>query len=443
MGIVLVYRLLSYPLVDDVSSQSRVTFHDYYETDPIDILFVGPSHTVRFLNAEQMTKELGISVYNLGTIDQELVGSYYLIKDAIENKGIKKIYFEISISRLFKKHSISTSVFIITDYFKNFIYKVRLVLGELKSEEYLNAFRLRRSVEPLKFSMSQVTDLVEKKKEAKYTEYKGDKRYNGRGQWTIKRGYTDDGGYAFNVSTGSIDDYTIDEIKDRQIEYFRDIIRFCNERNVELVIYIPPYTEVYKQYYEDYWLITDMVKSIVSEEGGKIIDLNLVKDEYLKLSQSDFYLQDHPNYNGGIKISSFLAQYIRNPNDDYFVSSVSEKYPNQDDVTAVAYLAEYKTKKKKYYVIDKVKGKLQSIDVKLWAQGYHKIPAKAKMWTTTYDESSNKYIEDEEIVGTKEDEYVTDFSFETNALDKMYIIKLYNPDTGEQIYQAYTKFDED
>ena len=109
-GIVVIYLLLEYPLMDDTKAQSRVTFHDYYETDPIDILFVGPSHSVHFIDAMLMTDTLGESVYNLATTGQLLVETNALIHDAIDNHGIKRIFCEVSVSRLPRTESEPTAI---------------------------------------------------------------------------------------------------------------------------------------------------------------------------------------------------------------------------------------------------------------------------------------------------------------------------------------------
>ena len=442
-GIVVIYLLLRYPLVDDTKAQSRVTFHDYYETDPIDILFVGPSHSVHFIDAVLMTDTLGRSVYNLATTGQLLVETNALIHDAIDNRGIKKIFCEVSVSRLPRTESEPTAIYIVTDYLKNPWYNAKMIFGETPTDAYLNGLKLRRGMEPLQFYFSKPVQIMKKKQDPDYKNYKGTKSYRGRGQWGIYSINYDQAGYAFNVKTGGINHTKLEDVQDKQMEYLLDIIRYCKEKDVELVLYIPPYSEVYKQVFEQYWEITDMVKDTVAREGATIIDLNLVKDEYLKLDANDFYVHDHANSQAGEEISAFLAQYIKDPEGDYFLDTIEEKYPDQDSVTAVAFEAQFVTDQGSYSKYKLKKGDLKDVKVTLWAQGYHQIPATARMWSTTYDEETDTYTEGEELTGKTIDAYKTEFSFPGEQFKTNFLIRLYDPETGEQIYQANTKFDKD
>ena len=443
VGIALIYKLLEYPLFDDTKAQTRVTFHDYYETDPIDILFVGTSHTVRALDAVTMTDELGESVFNLGTSGQNLVETEYLIRDAVENRGIRRIYCEISNSRFFRKGGVPEAIYIVTDYFKNIYYCAKLIFFNLKTDAWLGALGVRRSIEPLKFSLSGALKTMEAKKDPSYINYKGTSAYAGRGQWPVYSISYDDEGYAFNVNSNSIDKKDINNVHLNQLDHIRNIIRICRENDARLVFYIPPYSEQYMQNAPDYLDITNLAKGVVEGEDATVIDLNLVKDEYLKLNPSDFQNGDHVMIQAGKKVSSFLARYISEPDEAYFLSTIEEKHPDQDAVTAVAFSAEFITDKGSYPLVGEIKGDLKEIKLKLWAQGYHPIPVIARMWRTIYDEASDSYMEADELTGTAVDEYETEFSFETDSLETNYLIRLYDPATGRQLYQAYTKFDKD
>ncbi len=442
-GIALIYKLLEYPLDDDTTAQTRVTFHDYYETDPIDILFIGPSHTVYFLDAVKMTDDLGVSVFNIGSKDQLLVASDYIIRDAVMNRGVKRVFCEMSVSRLIRKVNGTIPVYIVSDYFRNFVYKMRLWFGETHTDEYMDGFRIRRNIEPLEFDLSQPLKTMEKKKDPDYINYKGTEKYRGRGQWAQEGVTYRSDGYAFNINTNQINHAELEDVQAKQLNYLLDIIHVCQENDVELVFYVPPYDEVYKQCFENYWEITAMARDLIEGEGATMIDMNLVKDEYLNLNVSDFYSHDHASTTAGERITVFLEQYIQNPDGDYFHSTIEEKHPDQDSVTAVAFSAEFITDKGTYSRSDKIKGNLQEVKVQVWAQGYHEIPATARMWNANYDKKTKEFIEDEELVGTKIDEFKTEFSFPGEAFGRGYVIKLYDPVTGEEIYRAPTKFNKD
>ena len=442
-GIVVICRLLEYPLVDDTASQSRVTFHDYYETEPIDILFVGPSHSVHFIDGVELTDQLGVSVFNLSTKGQHIEETYSLIKDAVENRGIKRICCELSITRLKNMDIDQTAVYIVTDYFKNPIENAKMIFGLTPTAAYLNALPLRRGIDPLKFTASEPFEIIKKKQDPAYSGYEGTEMYRGRGEWAIYDINYDADGYAYNVNTTTINHFTTKSMNQVRLDYLRKIIRVCRENDAQLIFYIPPFSEVYKQAFEEYWQITDLTKQLVAEEGATLIDLNLVKDEYLHLDASDFYEMDHANTQAGERISDFLAQYIREPDGDYFLDTLEEKYPDQDAVTAVAFSAEFQTDKGTYNKVKDIKGKLKEIKLQIWAQGYHPIKAQGRIWSTTYDEETGSHVENKELTGTVIDEYKTVFTIPGEDFGEDFLIRLYDPDTGEQIYRAYSAFDKD
>ncbi|MCR5339400.1 MAG: hypothetical protein K6E75_12680 [Lachnospiraceae bacterium] len=442
-GIIVISRLLQYPLVDDTASQSRVTFHDYYETNPIDILFVGPSHSVHIIDAVQMTDQSGEAVFNLSTKGQLIEETYSLIKDAVENRGIRRICCELSITRLKKVKTEQTAVYIVTDYYKNALERAKLIFKLMPTGAYLNTLSLRRGMDPLSFSISKPFRILKKKQDPAYTGYQGTNLYKGRGEWAIYDSPFDAKGFAYNVKTTAINHFTTKDIDQERMDHIRKIIRVCRENNTQLVFYIPPYSEVYKQEFEEYWEITDQVKKLVLEEGALLIDLNLVKDEYLSLNASDFYELDHANSYAGERISAFLTQYLREPEGDYFQDTIEEKYPDQDAVTAVAYLAEFQTDQGIFYKADDIKGTLQEVKLTVRPQGYHPIKAQAGMWAVTYDPESDSYTEGEEVTGTVINDQITEFIIPGEDFGNDYLIRLYDPDTKEQIYRAYTRFDKD
>ena len=75
-------KFFRYILVDDTSSYTRITFHEMYEQDNIDILFVGSSHCYRTFIPEILDKKLGVNTFNVGTSAQQMDGSFMVIKEA-------------------------------------------------------------------------------------------------------------------------------------------------------------------------------------------------------------------------------------------------------------------------------------------------------------------------------------------------------------------------
>ena len=82
-----IWQLLRYMIVDDTKSYTRLTLHEYYNQENIDVLFIGASLCYRSLDTQILDESLGMNTFNLGTSSQDMDASYYLIKDAIIPDG--------------------------------------------------------------------------------------------------------------------------------------------------------------------------------------------------------------------------------------------------------------------------------------------------------------------------------------------------------------------
>lgn len=52
-------KFLRYMLTDDTASYTRLTFHEMYEQDNIDVLFIGSSHCYRSFVPDILDEEMG------------------------------------------------------------------------------------------------------------------------------------------------------------------------------------------------------------------------------------------------------------------------------------------------------------------------------------------------------------------------------------------------
>ena len=64
------------------------------EKDTIDVLFLGSSHAVSAFNPHELYNQYGITSYNLGSEQQNLVMSYYWLKEALRYQSPKAVILE-------------------------------------------------------------------------------------------------------------------------------------------------------------------------------------------------------------------------------------------------------------------------------------------------------------------------------------------------------------
>lgn len=132
-----------YILVDDTMYYTRMTFHEMYEQDKIDVLFVGSSHCYRSFDPELLDGKMGKNTFNAGTSNQHLNGSYMIIKEAARYNDIEHIYLELYFyiaSTEDKKRSDLTDVYLITDYLKPSWDKFLFLAGVSTKDCYINSF---------------------------------------------------------------------------------------------------------------------------------------------------------------------------------------------------------------------------------------------------------------------------------------------------------------
>ena len=367
------------------------------------------------------------SWFNLCTSTQSPQVSYYLLKESIRtHKDIKRVFFEVSISRLAVDPPNQTGTFIVTDYMESDILRLETIMSSFGPEVYVNGFsRLRRTITPTKMpGLKKIIEIYNKKKTDKYKNYDTDSDYRGRGQWHYSGWIGNKGEIAVNIDSKTKDTFSKDNLKDEPIRYLYKIIELCKKNNIELVFCYFPYTEMCFMNSERYEDITGVINGIAEDADVPVLDFNLVKDEYMHYDISDYYNFDHLNSSKCGQITDFLLMYINDPDGDYFCKSIREKYPAKDYVMFAGY-----TRK----VID---GEMR---VDISAGSYVDIPVYVKLYSMRED-SNGDYSVSKEYTPTETDAYHSAFSLPYDNYKTYYKIELYDPGSGKLLYTAYTYF---
>ena len=130
---VFIGEVLQYILVDDTNSYTRITFHEMYDQDNIDILFVGSSHCYRSFIPEILDNNVGgLNTVNAGRSSQALDGSYIIIQEAAKRNDLQRIYLELYFNvgfSSYKDRGQLTQTYIISDYLPFSMNKVCYLLN--------------------------------------------------------------------------------------------------------------------------------------------------------------------------------------------------------------------------------------------------------------------------------------------------------------------------
>ena len=442
-GAVLIYMGLDFALSDDTGSQTRISFHDFYEEDEVDTLFLGSSHSVYSINAEKLTEDTGKSVFNLATSGQNCIGGYYVIRDAIAHQNIQHIYYEVSIYKLTEEESHETGTYIISDYLDSLSSRVELLNAAFGSDKLINSYlRLRRNFNPSNFSaLSKVGQVIKEKCSADYTDYVADEDYLGRGQWTYDKSLAYEGTISINTNSKTFDKFDVEDVQEEEWDYLVKIIDLCQENDIDLTFYITPYSEYYLKSFEGYDAVTQLVYDLAEERNIDLLDFNCVKNEYLQFSLTDYADMDHLRSEQSGKVADFLELYMQDPDGDYFYDNWREKYAEDDTVDGLSYARYFVTKKGEFKKADSAKGTIRNERIELSALSDQDIPAEARVWKLVQNVETGEWVQAEVVDTVQLDAYTSEIEIPYEEKSKtVYQVQLIDPDTGTVLYDALTKF---
>ena len=435
-AIAVIYFCLDYVISDDIKSLSRVTILNFYDQEPVDMVFVGTSHTQYCLDSVKLTEELGQSVYNLSTSGPDFVDLYYLLKEAVRAKDIDTAFVEMSISRLGVPGDTETATYIISDYMKNIPNRASLILNATDEGSYVNGFfRLRRNFKAIP-TVSEIKWLFREKQEEQYVRHSGWKEYIGRGEW-----YRSDS-YDWTINLDDVEHFSEQDIVPKEWEYLTKIINLCSQKGIKLVLYAMPYSAPYLVQFEGYEQIMDRVRKLAEEYSVELIDLNLVRDEYLHLDPEDFMNPDHMNTDVGERLAAFFAEYIRNPEFDWFHDSLRDKYP-ENMVCGVGYRKSFVTEKGIFDSSTKAEGTVSEMRLQIEPLSFYDVDADVVLTELLHDEAADTWSDVCAYAPTDREGSFSNFTVPYDPSVRVYYrIDVLRHGTGEPLFETESFFRE-
>ena len=328
-------KLLRYILTNDVGSYTRVTFHEMYEQDNIDILFVGSSHCYRSFIPEILDKELGLNTFNAGTSAQTMDGSLMVIKEAARYNDISHIYLEVYYDGVFDYNLDSaqmTQTYAISDYIKPSLDKIVYLIEASGKEHYFNSFVVARRHWAKLLDLDYMKNIIVKKSADTYKNY-GYADITNDTEWYAGKGYV-----ANNVvvndqdffSTGGWEKINLDNVSDNWLDSLSGIIEFCNKKEIGLTLVAAPMPNFSITGVENYDEYIDLINGIIEGTNVDFYDFNLCKEIYFPNTSSLFKDLDHLNCDGAEIFSYCFAKLINGETSpqDMFYSSYSAKLEN-------------------------------------------------------------------------------------------------------------------
>ena len=305
----------NYLVVDDANSYTRLTLHDFYESEEkIETIFLGTSHCFRAYDPTLYGELTGESSYNLGSSSQNIDTSYYLLKEALKHQDIKKVYLDMYHVFLFfnpdNRELVEANI--ISDYMKPSLNKVQFILTRSDSKHYTNSFFPFRRDWQLLGDFEYLRSNIEKKQQERYTQYQpvvyDDEQYVAKG-------------FVASTAILNVEEHQwipkskpVDLSEDAAFakSYLRKIAALCEKENIELIFLTAPSYKEYIEEMDSYENVHQLIQNLADEYGVEYLDFNEYPEEKLNLGPEDFMDVDHLNGYGAKKVTECLANDILN-----------------------------------------------------------------------------------------------------------------------------------
>lgn len=309
----LLTSISNYYLYND-NTYTRVMFHEMYESEPINAVFIGSSNVYRHFDPEVWDKKLRMHTFNLGTSSQTPDDSYYIMRELFKNQsptyciyGINSILFlEMEVYDNPQKH------YIIFDYLKSSYNRWAYGQAVFCDKSMLNAW-IPATRNANKDLIETVKEVVDIKKTVNYQRYGYDiysesdaEEYRGRGfVYAYKQTKVGNVGKSSGYIFG---DY---EISDRYITYMKKLKKLCDNNSCELIFVVPPLPYASMAEQGDYQEILDFYDETAADLGIEVFHFDLSRPEYLAMKDDDFYDYAHMSGEGAEKFSAAAAELIK------------------------------------------------------------------------------------------------------------------------------------
>lgn len=337
---------MNYLYVDDTDEFARYMLHELYEEDDnIDRLYLGSSHVFCGIDPLTLDDINGENNFNLSTGTQQLITSYYLLKEADKKHEIDRVYLDLyyncTVAGLGNFHDYQSIPYswIVLHQMRPSINRLSYMLNLSSPEYYYLTFLAFTRYKEKLFDLDYVSTVVNAKQSEIWKNYEyrhvsrvDDREYvmqNGEKGFRIYHGTPEYGGFYRTDREAPLGD---NPITPESLEYLQKIVEYCKEHEIALTWIgcpISDYQLVRNGAYDNF---VRQVSELAKEYDVSYYDFNLCRREYLDLSQKEYWADmGHLNTKGAEIFTQFLGNFLlaeesaENTYKECFYSSYEEK----------------------------------------------------------------------------------------------------------------------
>lgn len=329
-AVFVINSVLSYILIDDLDDEVRYAMHELYEQEEIETLFLGSSHVFCGYDPRILDEISGENTYLAATPVQKVDGSYYLLKEALKNNQIKKVYLDMFYLQYrdipAERGSIQMQwIYCITDNMKNNWNRIEFLLNASDCENYIEGFLPSARYGNYLLDRKRIERVIKSKRSSEYINYENVPSAFYKGAYVIP------GGVGNPEMIADLDNLEVAEsiISEYSLKYLNKIVELCKEEEIELVLVTTPFTDFSVQALGNYNTFYAYMKEYAKTNAIEYCDFNLCRPELLVMEKDDFVDYHHLSGKGAVKYSTvfaeMMASYDKMERQELFYDSVQEK----------------------------------------------------------------------------------------------------------------------
>lgn len=334
---VLICNLINWVLFDNIHSYSRHMLYEMYNSpENIDTVFLGSSHCYTGVDPFQVSEQLGVNAFSCGSSQQNLGGSYYMLREAAQYHSLKTVYLEMfySMSSWASARQFPKVDYLLSDYMRPGRNKLEFLLNIGPAAFIDDLLPARHSTispnEILSTWKAKLTDGNDMNSYAHVTYPEA--AYQGRG---FVRSYEQVADPALFSDPASVP-IPIDPEKP-MADYSREMLdkigAFCRENNIRLVLFSAVMPSAFINQLENYQAYVDFLNDWCAQNGAEYWDFCLYRG-LEDLETGDFSDAHHLSSAGEDKMTLAFCQAASAAEpSECFYPTVAEKLAVQPDKT--------------------------------------------------------------------------------------------------------------
>lgn len=320
-----VTAVMNYLYFDDTDEFSRHMMHEYYEQEEnIDRLYLGSSHVFCDINPSILDEMNGKNNFNMASGTQQLITSYYLLKEADRKHELDRVYVDMyygcsvaGLGNLHDYHMIPYS-WIVLDQMKPSLNKLTYMMDLSKPQYYyLTLIPFLRYKEQL-FDKEHVCRVITAKQSDIWKNYEyrhpmtvEGTQYimrNGKKGFMLYDGTVESGGFYDTVHEEPLAE---DPMTPEVLDYLVRIIEYCEKNEIPLTLINCPVADFQLAGTGGYDNYVSQIAGLAEQYGVAYYDFNLCKSEYLDLSDKKYWFdKGHLNTAGAEVYTRFLGAFL-------------------------------------------------------------------------------------------------------------------------------------